>query len=84
MLPLPTENLVNLRSTNRACFLFSLESMGGLLIHKLVKQTKIVSGTTYQTRMDQAEAHGPKKIFSEGSRLGRAYSLYPMGCIAGR
>src|SRR5579864_8996982 len=49
-------------NTNRARFLFSFGSMGGLLVRKLVKQTKIVSGTPYQSGIDhfllsQAEAH---------------------------
>src|SRR5437868_14127109 len=49
-------------STNKARFLFSFGSMGGLLVRKLVKQTKIVSRTAHQSGIDhfllsQAEAH---------------------------
>src|SRR6201987_514480 len=39
-------------STNKARFLFSFGNIGGLLVRKLVKQTKIVSRTTDQSGID--------------------------------
>ena len=57
-------------STNKARFLFSFGNIGGLLVRKLVKQTKIVSRTPNKSGFDQfwlseAEAH----IGAGGARI---------------